>query len=895
MGKTSSMRLTGFVFIIVSALFTVLPAIAAESDAALFPFVLPWDDSSPGIANISGWLHKPAGKFGTLRAGEDGHIYAGKERIRLRGVDITHAANFPTKEDAEKIAARMAKFGINIVRFHHMDQYPFPRGLYLRDSKHTRVFDPEALDRMDYYIAQLKKNGIYTYLCLLNYRPISAADGLPKEIEQAKGNSFQGRHAIGFFDKQIIDLQKEFAHNLLTHTNAYTGKPYTEEPAVAFVEVNNENGLFHILYGGIGNSGGIVGTFPELYLTQLRGLWNDWLMQKYGSDDRLRSSWNMNDSEAIGDEMIRNLNFAAGIDQWLLEQNAGAGASVSPTDDMPPNVSGKTMLIEVTKPGTQSWHIRFEQRDIAIAEGRMYTLDFWAKADSASTMDVCISMNRVPWKVLGMMNTMKLTPVWQRFHFVSRMGQADDTARLVFDPQMKKGSFWIAGVSLKPGGATVNTTDERLEGRRIPLVKGPGELTASAQRDWLTFLWDTEDRYWKTMKGYIKNDLGTKAMVIGTIVGCSTPNLMAQFDAIDSHGYWQHPAPWNSNNFTVGYASMVNDLGGLIPNLALRSVVGKPFCITEYAHCAPNTFVSEGDLIRGAYAGLQDWDYLSTSRFAHEARWDLGSICNFIDIDQHPTRMITLIPAGAMYLRGDVRAAKETVCTSITKDREIDILRTIGGRWDAVQGGHAGIPHATPLKHRTLIAVEDRSPPAGTLRPEQVTVGDDRIISDTGELDWDLRKKQRGVVTVNTAGSKAVIGYSGGNRYELGDVTIEPGPTRQDGWSAITVTRMEGDSSKGSRWLITATGYVENSKKGWTVVVDRIVGKENSWGEGPTMVEGIPARVSMPSAASRTEAWALDERGQRKTKVDIAADAKGNAVISIGPKHRTLWYEIGTR
>ena len=43
----------------------------------------------------------------------------------------------------------------------------------------------EALDRLDYFTDQLNRNGIYVNLCLLNYRPLCAADGLPKEIEQA--------------------------------------------------------------------------------------------------------------------------------------------------------------------------------------------------------------------------------------------------------------------------------------------------------------------------------------------------------------------------------------------------------------------------------------------------------------------------------------------------------------------------------------------------------------------------------------------------------------------------------------------------------------------------------------------------------------------------------------
>src|SRR5512133_4096525 len=85
---------------------------AAKTDP-LFPFVLPWDDSTPSVVDLSSWLPKPAGKSGHVHAEPDGHLYVGKERIRFFGVDLAFSANTPTHAEAEKIAARMAKFGIS--------------------------------------------------------------------------------------------------------------------------------------------------------------------------------------------------------------------------------------------------------------------------------------------------------------------------------------------------------------------------------------------------------------------------------------------------------------------------------------------------------------------------------------------------------------------------------------------------------------------------------------------------------------------------------------------------------------------------------------------------------------------------------------------------------------
>ena len=163
-----------------------------------------------------------------------------------------------------------------------------------------------------------------------------------------------------------------------------------------------------------------------------------------------------------------------------------------------------------------------------------------------------------------------------------------------------------------------------------------------------------------------------------------------------------------------------------------------------------------------------------------------------------------------------------------------------------------------------------------------------RLVSDTGELAWDVSEKGCGVVTVNTAKSKAVIGFGGSKRFELGGFVIEPGATRQDGWSAITATELQP-----RRWLITATGYVENIDMQWKNPAHSSVGR--NWGKAPSLVEGIQARITLPMPAQQVEAWTLDERGQRKARLAVDPDADGRAILVIGPQYETLWYEVAAK
>jgi len=417
------------------------------------------------------------------------------------------------------------------------------------------------------------------------------------------------------------------------------------------------------------------------------------------------------------------------------------------------------------------------------------------------------------------------------------------------------------------------------------------------------------------MYRYLKEELKVQALVMGTIVGCSTPNLMAALDCVDTHAYWQHPifftpppGAWEKHDdWAVPNRSMVSEPGGILSDIALRRVRGKPHSVTEYSHPAPNTYSSEGYLLLAAYAALQDWDAVYAYSYAHWNMRDLRYVGNFFDIAQHPTKMVTLIPAVAMFVRGDVRPANSEVVVSLTKDREIELLRR-SEPWVLVHAGHLGVPRQAALVHRVAIAAGNTSRPPSALRPEQLTLPRDRVVSDTGELIWDLTERgqgwhqRRGVVTVNSTRSKAVIGFAAGKVYDLGGVVIRPADTIQDGWCAISVTVMEGSLPSSiakprrgpTRLLITATGYVENTGIGWKDLAGyppkSSCGRD--WGRPPTLVEGVSAVITLPLPARGVQAWALDERGQRKTELHVASDAGGQAVLTLGPQWQTLWYEV---
>ena len=246
-----------------ASLLALVPAAtrAQGRDGLLVPFTMDHRAADATSLDLSFLLDAPAGKHGFVRV-RDGHLARGDgTRLRLWGIHLTDWSRgsvlLPTKEDAVVWASTLARYGINCVRLHFID-LDAPRGLIAAGTD-SRSFDPQQLDRLDFLVAELKKRGIYIDLNLNVGRSYRAGDSVPdfERIRWAKG--------MTLFDPRLIELQKEYARKILTHVNPYTGLAYRDEPAVAIVEILNENAVW-------------VGfTAPPFYDTQLTTLYNEWL------------------------------------------------------------------------------------------------------------------------------------------------------------------------------------------------------------------------------------------------------------------------------------------------------------------------------------------------------------------------------------------------------------------------------------------------------------------------------------------------------------------------------------------------------------------------------------------------------------------------------------------
>lgn len=211
------------------------------------PYPFYWDDVPVDISFVFE-NEKPAGKHGFLTVKGKDFVFEDGTEARFWGTNFNGGLNFPPPEFSEKLAKRLGKIGVNLVRLHQMDaEWATPNIFQFTKGKrkgHTLDFDSESMKRLDYLLYCLKQEGIYIYMDLLAYRKFKTGDG----IENAKDLTF-GAKPYANYSRALIDLQKKFNADLWEHVNPHTGLAYKDDPSIALTCITNESDLFRSTLG----------------------------------------------------------------------------------------------------------------------------------------------------------------------------------------------------------------------------------------------------------------------------------------------------------------------------------------------------------------------------------------------------------------------------------------------------------------------------------------------------------------------------------------------------------------------------------------------------------------------------------------------------------------------
>jgi hypothetical protein len=175
------------------------------------------------------------------------------------------------------------------------------------------------------------------------------------------------------------------------------------------------------------------------------------------------------------------------------------------------------------------------------------------------------------------------------------------------------------------------------------------------------------------------------------------------------------------------------------------------------------------------------------------------------------------------------------------------------------------------------------TPAFGTAPFEQ----DGFLVSSTGQLRWkeEADKELGGYFTIDTPGTKAVIGFAQGRECTLGNVTITP----RCRFGAIYVTAREPDEGivTSRQLLVVAVARARNTGMELSAGENEILER----GKEPILMEPVKATVAIADRLIE-EVNVLDHDGRR---ADRTLTTTGGQFTIDGATDRTMYYEIVLR
>ena len=233
--------------------------------------------NSARLIDFTSWIKEQCHyKKGFVTATGGGFRWSDGTRARFWGVNIANRNLWIERNEIDAVVDTLAASGVNLVRFEALDS----KGALLEIAgvPGTRKINTTRLDILHYWIHKLHQKGIYYYLDLIDFREFQPEDG----VENAK-NLPRAARPYAMFDPKLIELQQEYARQLLTTVNPYTQTAPVHDPALVLMEICNESGFF--LYPKTTDN------LVEPYRTRFQQRWNAWLVDRYRTRADLAKVW----------------------------------------------------------------------------------------------------------------------------------------------------------------------------------------------------------------------------------------------------------------------------------------------------------------------------------------------------------------------------------------------------------------------------------------------------------------------------------------------------------------------------------------------------------------------------------------------------------------------------
>ncbi|MEI6150147.1 MAG: hypothetical protein WCS01_13685, partial [bacterium] len=409
--------------------------------------------------------------------------------------------------------------------------------------------------------------------------------------------------------------------------------------------------------------------------------------------------------------------------------------------------------------------------------------------------------------------------------------------------------------------------------------------------DQIQFLYAQQSDYYKRFETAVRKT-GYKGQLIGSCWQASDfvghlYNVLSdrEIGHIDRHNYG---------------ASFLDQPGIGLLSPGFQAVADRPFSFSEWSALiyginktldVPLVAIY-GMGLQGWDASLQfAWDYVGVLPHKHRG---VSEACNdFGALSQYPA-------LARLVRRGDVQEG------AVVGQRRVSLpaLKATGAvgfleQFSLLNASNnksfgAAVPNAALAAGRVVLDFVDGpvEKPVVDDSAKYIDTKNSVVHSTTGQLEWDYSGK--GFFTVNTPGTKAVVGHARGKRLELGEITITtqtpfttlyvsaPGPTDSIADArSLLVTALARSAEAGAKY----EELQENSSGPFIPAPDK---------KGPVLVEPVTANIEIKGKGD-FRVFALDHGGRKQSDApEIAVKKSGgvNRFTVDGNKTKAFYYLV---
>lgn len=261
----------------------------AANELSWYEMSIPWNKSIPAPIDMSSRvLDAPAGKHGYIQVTGDKLKFEDDTPARFWGVTMSFTNKVsehsvpPPKHAASVIAKKIASLGFNHVRFIGLDGHASgPVRRWLGGGE----FEGEIIDRLDYFVNELVKNGIYYSFSINN----SSAQLFPGQgIIRSNANAkykYLDYYNVRLFDDASRKHLSDWVYKFFSHLNPYTKKTYATDPANIYFSAVNEDTAFLAFFRANKQP------LDDYWVKKINKHFEDYLVDKYGSKKAIVDTW----------------------------------------------------------------------------------------------------------------------------------------------------------------------------------------------------------------------------------------------------------------------------------------------------------------------------------------------------------------------------------------------------------------------------------------------------------------------------------------------------------------------------------------------------------------------------------------------------------------------------